>query len=640
MKRSRRGPLATRCRRLPGRGAAAAQPPPPNRRRPTTMPETVVTATGRPEEVSRIAGTIQIIPQERIAHSIAKSVTDLLAENAVGFMSEWTAAQTSINIRGACDRGPGPRLQEPGAGADQRPSRRHGQRLQAVDRRRRAHRDRARPVLGDLRQPEHGRRDQHHPEDRPDRAGHADRGGAGSWSLFQGKAQSGGTTGKYDWYVGVEGGSRSDYNQRAATSPSRTPTGRATAAPAPSACRSTRTSASTSRSAATASTTRASAARPPTSSPSTTATTSRPTSPTTARRRTAAAACSFQAYYVRDVDDLNNPSPLSALNALRRPQLRSTATAASSTSWARASSRATSRGRATSCCSASTGSAARSARTAIALTNAVANQLSPQDNNQTENVFAFYVEDAQRFFDDRMTVRGGVRQTYGNTAVDWTPNAPTLLPGSNNYQATTYSVGATFAATNWLNTRVGASSGFRAPTATELGANFTVTPIGTTIFGNPNLQPENANQIEAGATANWDGGPPRPGDLPEHHQQPHHGRHHLVGRRRGHPAAAEQSRRHRRAGPRVPARSQRDPHARAEGAGDLELERVRQRLLQFQDDRLRCAARLRHRHRDAHQPVRGRRSARASARPASRCRGTSSCSASCADRCGTTPRNR
>ena len=60
------------------------------------MPTVVVTATGRPEEVSRIAGTIQVIPQERIARSTAKSVTDLLAENAVGFMSEWTAGQTSI----------------------------------------------------------------------------------------------------------------------------------------------------------------------------------------------------------------------------------------------------------------------------------------------------------------------------------------------------------------------------------------------------------------------------------------------------------------------------------------------------------------------------------------------------------------
>src|SRR3982751_5569250 len=72
-----------------------------------SMPSVVVTATGRPEEVSRIAGTIQVISQERIEKSVAKSVTELLAENAVGFMSEWTAGQTSINIRGAATEGQG-----------------------------------------------------------------------------------------------------------------------------------------------------------------------------------------------------------------------------------------------------------------------------------------------------------------------------------------------------------------------------------------------------------------------------------------------------------------------------------------------------------------------------------------------------
>src|SRR5207302_10341359 len=59
--------------------------------------------------------------------------------------------------------------------------------------------------------------------------------------------------------------------------------------------------------------------------------------------------------------------------------------------------------------------------------------------------------------------------------------------------------------TDWLNGRVGASSGFRAPTATELGSNFTVTPIGTTIFGNPALSPETSQQLEVGATAIYRG---------------------------------------------------------------------------------------------------------------------------------------
>ena len=55
---------------------------------------------------------------------------------------------------------------------------------------------------------------------------------AGSWLLLQGKAQTGGTSGKYDWYVGTEARLARRLQSAAATSPSRTPTGRATAAPA------------------------------------------------------------------------------------------------------------------------------------------------------------------------------------------------------------------------------------------------------------------------------------------------------------------------------------------------------------------------------------------------------------------------
>ena len=71
------------------------------------LPPTVITATGRPEQVTKIAGTIQVIPKETIEKSTARSVTELFAENAVGFMSEWTAGQTSLNIRGAATEGQG-----------------------------------------------------------------------------------------------------------------------------------------------------------------------------------------------------------------------------------------------------------------------------------------------------------------------------------------------------------------------------------------------------------------------------------------------------------------------------------------------------------------------------------------------------
>ena len=71
------------------------------------LPEGFITATGRPEPISRLVGTVQVIHQDRIAKSTARSVTELLNENAVGFMSEWTPGQTSINIRGASTEGQG-----------------------------------------------------------------------------------------------------------------------------------------------------------------------------------------------------------------------------------------------------------------------------------------------------------------------------------------------------------------------------------------------------------------------------------------------------------------------------------------------------------------------------------------------------
>ena len=67
----------------------------------------VITPTGRAKSISRVVGTTQIITRETIERSTAKSVTDLLADNAVGFQSEWTRGQTSLNIRGGATEGQG-----------------------------------------------------------------------------------------------------------------------------------------------------------------------------------------------------------------------------------------------------------------------------------------------------------------------------------------------------------------------------------------------------------------------------------------------------------------------------------------------------------------------------------------------------
>jgi outer membrane cobalamin receptor len=64
-------------------------------------------AAETPGPAGLVVGPVQVIERSTIERSTAKSVADLLAQNAVGFLSEWTPGQTSINIRGAATDGQG-----------------------------------------------------------------------------------------------------------------------------------------------------------------------------------------------------------------------------------------------------------------------------------------------------------------------------------------------------------------------------------------------------------------------------------------------------------------------------------------------------------------------------------------------------
>ena len=468
------------------------------------LPNVVVTATGYPEPVSKIYSTVQVIDQDRIQHSSAKSVTDLLAENAVGFMSEWSPGQTSINIRGGATEGQGRDFKSQvlilinghraGTANISKLSPANVERIEIV-------RGPSSVVYGSQNMGgviniilKTGRT----------APGNLVEGETGSWNLAQGKVQSGGEYKSFDWYADVDGGMQNNYQVGGGQPESNTAWSRMGAMAAlgwqidPE-----------NRIDVTARTDGIYNTGFRGSSANIFAFDNRYNDSIefayNGRTPDGRGNLFFQFYAVKDVDDLNNPSPLSNLNAVAAR----TTTDHNNRTLDIMGTRLQPRYKLWSSNELLVGfdwekswiTSNRNRAGGLAVT-----QLSPQDNNEADNVYALYAEDSQNFLDDRLVVRGGFRQTFGTTSLLATPNAPTLVPGNNNYTATTYSAGATFRVADWLNVRGGASSGFRAPTATELGSNFTVTPIGTTIFGNAALQPETSQQIEAGATFTWAGG--------------------------------------------------------------------------------------------------------------------------------------
>lgn len=140
----------------------------------------------------------------------------------------------------------------------------------------------------------------------------------------------------------------------------------------------------------------------------------------------------------------------------------------------------------------------RSTRYRIGLNGTPMTQVSPYDNNQREKMYGLYFEDAQRLLDDRLVFKAGARYTDGKTYYDRTPYLKNQLTGNTHYYKTTWSTGLNFEATDWLNLKASMGTGFRAPTASELGADYT-TLAGSQIYGTPGLKPETNKQYEFGA---------------------------------------------------------------------------------------------------------------------------------------------
>ena len=466
-----------------------------------SLDELVVTATGRPEPRSEIAGTVQVIDRTMIENSTAKSVTDLLAENAVGFFSEWTPGQTSINIRGGATDGQGKDFRS--------------QVLVLMNGRRAGTANLSKLSIADVERIEIVRGPSSVIYGSQNIGGVINiilktgrtapgtlvEGIGGVWGLAQGRAQTGGVVGPFDYYLGLSGAKRDDYYAGSGDRMANTQWNRMGITGAlgfqidPNQrldftlrtdgiygvgfrgsggnlySRDNRLNGSFDAS-------------------------------YSGRTGDGRASLFAQFYSVTDEDRFKWASPvqrggtgqpvpgtqadfntrnLDILGTRFQPRVSLFAGNDLLLGWDWETSRL------------------RSDRFRVGVPGNPLAQVSPQDNNQTDQFHALYVEDTQRLFDDRVTLRAGIRQTYGTTSFDPTPFLTGQITGSRPYEATTYSVGATYRATDWAAFRIGASSGFRAPTATEIAADYN-TLGGGRIFGNANIRPETSEQIEIGTT--------------------------------------------------------------------------------------------------------------------------------------------
>lgn len=488
---------------LPAASVRAQGTAPEVRLPPTaSLDEVVVTATRRPEPRSSLAGTVQVIDEATIRNSTAQNLTDLLAENAVGFFSEWTPAQTSINIRGGATDGQGRDFRSQvlvlvngrraGTANLSKLSPSEVARIEVI-------RGPASVVYGS--QALGGvinlilRDGVNSPGGRAEIRG-------GSWGLVEGRAGYGGAleSAGVDYYLGFAGGRRDSYRAGGGGEQAGTQWNRLGALGALGVQTGLGRVGVTLRTDGTYDAGfRGSAWNPTNSEDRTNA-----SADVTLDGGTADGRYRWfgQFYAVRDVDHLRWRSPvqrggtglpvigtdtdrnhrtLDILGLRLQPSMRL---------WQGAEL--------------VTGldlehSTLRSTRWRVGLPGSgITTQVPPFDNDQTERTVGLFAELSQRLWDDRLTLRGGVRRTWGETQVDATPNQPALRLRSADYEATTWSAGASLRVAEGAVLRANAATGFRAPTATDLAADFTALGGGR-VFGNPNLRPETSTQYELGA---------------------------------------------------------------------------------------------------------------------------------------------
>lgn len=469
---------------------------------PGAVSELIITATARPEERSRVTGTVQVLDQNVIQRSTAKSLTDLLAESSVAFMSEWTPAQTSINIRGGASDGQGRDflggvlvLVNGRRAGTSNLSKLSGQEVQRIE----VVRGPSSVVYGSQNIGGVVNIITSTGKDRP--VGAQVDASVGSWGFALLHADFTGSKDKFDWYFGGslskrgnydsgEGGSEmlsTQYERRGfLASIGYEPTDNQ------------RIELSTRSDGTYNAGFRGSGSNIVSKEDRYNQSTDLTYTGDFLGGRFGLTA---HGSFVRDIDDLrwaspvlrsgNNPTPgtqkdwnkrqqdITGLQV--RPQFKLLKGNTLLTGFDYEQARL------------------RSGRYREAVVGApTLAPIGPLDNNQTDTNRAFYFEDSQELLDGKVTLRGGLRRTDGKMRFDPTPNLVSQVSRSIDYGRTTYSVGAVVRPVERLAIRAGYSTGFRVPNATQLAGDTTALGGGRTI-GNPNLIPENSEQFEVGA---------------------------------------------------------------------------------------------------------------------------------------------
>jgi vitamin B12 transporter len=138
----------------------------------------------------------------------------------------------------------------------------------------------------------------------------------------------------------------------------------------------------------------------------------------------------------------------------------------------------------------------RSTRERVTLAG-VRSVIAPLDHDQDEQVLGAWAEWMQRV--GTLDLVAGVRQTIGRTTILPTPGGVGLVRNTVRYDQTTATFGFGWQATPQWRLRAHHGSGFRAPTANELAADFLLV-LGGQVVGNPELRNETSRQTEVGAT--------------------------------------------------------------------------------------------------------------------------------------------